>query len=201
MRVIPWSARFSALAAAVVLSAGAAPSLPAGTRIPARMNTSIATRAALGPNRIPDVHRAGEEYAASVTDPVGSGCARIDPGAVVHGRVSELRPGVELSGVKLALTADDIDGRPVAAHVVASDVERVPATDLGRTADSAAFAGIVMGGVFFGLPGIMIGYGAGASAGAIGAYNERRVEAWLPAGSSIQVELDEPLTLPTRRTC
>lgn len=200
MRAFSWGAR-SALAAALVLSTGAAPSLPAGTRIPARMNTSIATRAALGPNRVPDVHRAGEPYAASVTDPVGSGCARIDPGAVVHGRVAELAPGVELSGVKLALTADDIDGRPVAAHVVAPGVERVPATDQGRTADSAAFAGILFGGIFFGLPGIMIGYGAGGAAGAIGVYNERRVEAWLPAGSNIELELDEPLTLPTRRTC
>jgi hypothetical protein len=200
MRAIPWGGR-CALAFALVLSTGASPSLPAGTRIPARMNTSIATRAALGPNRVSDVHRAGEEYAASVTDPVGSGCARIDPGAVVHGRVAELRPGVELSGAKLSLTADDIDGRPVAAHVVAPGVERVPATDLGRTADSAAFAGILFGGIFFGLPGIMIGYGAGGVAGAVGAHNERRVEAWLPAGSNIEVELDEPLTLPTRRAC
>jgi hypothetical protein len=166
---------------AVVLALASA-ALPAGTRIPVRMNTSIATARALGPNRIPDVTRVGEPFAASVIDPIGNSCARIDAGAVVHGRVSALAPATGSGRVELALTADSVE-----------------ATDLGRRADGAAFTGILVGGIFFGLPGVMIGYGAGGGAAAVDVYHERRVEAWLPAGSTIEVELDEPLALPTRR--
>jgi len=187
------------MGAIAVLFALASAALPAGTRIPARMNTSIATAKALGPNRIPDVTRAGEPFAASVTSPVGDGCARIDAGAVVQGRVASLSPGTGSGRVDLALTADSVDGHPLRAHVVGAEPEQVPATDLGRRADGAAFTGILVGGIFFGIPGVMIGYGAGGGAAAVDAYHERRVEAWLPAGSTIEVELDEPLALPARR--
>jgi hypothetical protein len=183
---------------AVVLALASA-ALPAGTRIPVRMNTSIATARALGPNRIPDVTRVGEPFAASVIDPIGNSCARIDAGAVVHGRVSALAPATGSGRVELALTADSLDGHPLRAHVVGAEPEKVEATDLGRRADGAAFTGILVGGIFFGLPGVMIGYGAGGGAAAVDVYHERRVEAWLPAGSTIEVELDEPLPLPTRR--
>jgi hypothetical protein len=178
----------------------ASATLPAGTRLPARMNTSIGTAAALGPDRVSDVSRPGEPWAASLTEPVGVGCARLDAGAVIDGRVAKLAPGTGSSGVALALHADTVAGRALRAHVVA-DPQRVPATDLGQRADSAAFAGILIGGIFFGIPGVMIGYGAGGGGAAVDAYHERRVEAWLPAGTTVEVELDEPLTLPTRRAC
>jgi hypothetical protein len=183
-------------------STAASVALPAGTRIEARLNTSIGTARALGPDRISEVDRAGEDYAASVIDPVGQGCARIDPGAVVHGRVVKLSPGKGVDPVKLELSAESLDGRPLRAHVVDPEPQKVERTDLGKSADSAAFAGILFGGIFFGIPGVMIGYGAGGAAATVATVQERRVEAWLPAGSTIEVELDEPLTLPTRRaTC
>jgi hypothetical protein len=195
MRALLWGAAALALA-----STGATSALPAGTRLEARLNTSIGTARALGPDRISEVHRAGEDYAASVIDPVGAGCARVAPGAVVHGRVVTLAPGKGVDPVKLELSADSLDGRPLRAHVVGPDPQKVESSDLGKAADSAAFAGILFGGIFFGIPGVMIGYGAGGAAATVSAVQERRVEAWLPAGTTIEVELDEPLTLPTRRT-
>jgi hypothetical protein len=164
------------------------------------MNTSIGTARALGPDRISDVTRAGEPWAASVEGPIGVGCAGLDAGAVVNGRVSTLAPGTGASTVKLTLDADSVDGRALHAHVVAKP-ERVQSTDLGKRADSAAFTGILIGGIFFGIPGVVIGYGAGGGAAAIDTIHERRVEAWLPAGTTVEVELDEPFTLPTRRAC
>ncbi|HEY1586008.1 MAG TPA: hypothetical protein VGH63_10000 [Polyangia bacterium] len=189
----------SALLAALALAS--ATTLPVGTRIPARMNTSIGTASALGPDRISDVTRAGEPWAASVEAPIGVGCAGLDAGAVVNGRIATLAPGTGAGAVKLTLDADSLDGRALHAHVVA-EPERVQSTDLGKRADSAAFTGILVGAIFFGVPaGLMIGYGVGGGAAAIDTIHERRVEAWLPAGTTVEVELDEPLTLPTRRAC
>ncbi len=187
----------TALVAALVL---ASTTLPVGTRIPARMNTSIGTATALGPNRISDVTRAGEPWAASVTDPIGAGCTRVDAGDVVNGRVTKLAPGTGAGSAKLTLDADSLNGRTLHAHVVA-EPEHLPSTDLGKRADSAAFSGLMIGAIFFGWPGLMVGYGAGGGAAAIDTFHERRVEAWLPAGTTVEVELDEPLTLPTRRAC
>jgi hypothetical protein len=193
----------TALVAALVLAStvtSPAVTLPAGTRIEARMNTSIGTAKALGPDRISDVTRAGERWAASVTEPVAAGCARLPPGAVWSGSVAALAPGTGVGRVKLTLDADSLDGRIARGHVV-TEPERVQSEDLGKTADSAAFAGIFVGTIFFGFPGLIVGYGAGGGAAAVGTYHERRVEAWLPAGTTVEVELDEPLTLPTRRAC
>ena len=189
-----------ALVLAFAVASATTTTLPAGTRIEAQMNTSVGTAEALGPNRISDVTRAGEPWAASVTDPVAAGCARLDKGAVIGGRVGALAPGTGARGIELTLDADTVDGRPLHAHV-AAEPQRVPAIDLGKRADSAAFSGIVVGTIFFGIPGLMIGYAAGGGAAAVDAIHERRVEAWLPAGSTVEVELDEPLTLPTRRAC
>ena len=176
---------------------GASVVIPAGTRLVARMNRTIGSVRALGPDRVAELTRAGEEYAASVTTPIfdGEGRERIPAGAVLHGRVKALAAGVGVRPARLELTAERFAGYALHAHVVTTEVQLLPSSDLGQTADSAAFAGVLMGGIAFGLPGIMIGYGAGASPAAVGAIRERRVEVWLAAGTLITVELDEPLVL------
>jgi hypothetical protein len=161
------------------------------------MNTTIGTRPALGPDRVADVSHAGETFAATTTAPIfdASGRARVPPGAVVQGRVAVLKPGVGLRSPQLELAAERLDGRALKAHVVTNDVQQLPSTDLGASADSAAFAGALLGGIAFGIPGVVIGYAWGGGDAAVGVVRERRVEAWLSAGDLITVELEEPLTI------
>ncbi len=174
---------------------GSSTPVPAGTRLSARMDTSIGTVAAIGPGRDADVTRAGEQYAASVTTPIFDvhGRERIPAGAILRGRVSALAAGVGAGRARIELTVDRLDGRPIRAHVVAAEIQRLPSHDAGKTADSTALAGIVIGGIAFGVPGVMIGYGGAAAPAAAGVVQQRRVEAWLSAGAMITVELDEPL--------
>jgi hypothetical protein len=181
----------------VALSSTAAFAVPAGTRLSARMNRSIGSAPALGPDRVADVTRAGEEYTASLTVPVvdDEGRARVAVGAILRGRVAALGAGTGVGLAKLELSADALDGRALRAHVVSTEVQWVPSSDLGLTADRSAFVGILLGGIAFGLPGVMIGYAAGGGAAAVATVQDRRVEAWLAAGSTIVVELDEPLAL------
>ncbi|MCU1282219.1 MAG: hypothetical protein JWM53_5765 [bacterium] len=189
-----WSV--AAAGAATAPADGASVVVPAKTRLTARMNRTIGTVRALGPDRVAELTRAGEEFTATVTTPIvdDDGRYSIPAGAILQGRVAALAPGVGARPARLELTAERLDGKELRAHVVSAEVELLPSSDLGKTADSAALAGILLGGIAFGLPGIMIGYGAGGTAAAVGAIQERRVEAWLSAGTLIAVELDEPLT-------
>jgi hypothetical protein len=181
----------------VALSSTAVFAVPAGTRLSARMNRSIGSAQALGPDRVADVTHAGEEYTASLIAPVvdDEGRARVAAGTILQGHVAVLAAGTGADLAKLELSADALDGRALRAHVVTTEVQWVQSSDLGLIADRSAFVGMLLGGIAFGLPGVMIGYGAGAGGAAVGTLQERRVEAWLAAGSTIVVELDEPLAV------
>jgi hypothetical protein len=199
-QVFPLLLGICSLGAAVAPTApagGASVVLPAGTRLTARMNRTIGTVRALGPDRVAELTRAGEEFTATVTTRLfdGDGRERLAPGAILHGRITALKAGVGLRPAQLELTAERLDGKELRAHVVSTEVQLVPSSELGEGAESAAFAGVLLGGIMFGLPGIIVGYGAGGSSAAVGAIQERRVEAWLSAGTSIEVQLDETLTL------
>jgi hypothetical protein len=190
------------LCVVVVAAALAGPSsvLPAGTRLTARMNTTIGTVKAMGPDRIADVTRPGQEYAASLIDPVvdDNGRVLVPAGAVVHGRVAMIARGTGIHRAKLELTAERLDRRPIEARVVEPEIQQLPTTDPGKTADSAAFAGALLGGIAFGIPGVVIGFAFGGGQGGVGVVRERVTEGWLSAGAPITIELTAPLAISQR---
>ena len=173
--------------------------LPRGTHLPVRLDTSIATTHSLGPDRQAEVTRAGEPWAATVAVPIVVGCAGLDAGAIVRGHVRALSPGEGTTPFALELSPESLEGRRLDGHALDVEPERVLSEEHGRNTDGATFFGVVIGAITFGWPGIVIGYGAGGGAAALDTYHERRVEVWLPAGTTFEVELDEPLALPTRR--
>ncbi|HEX8950499.1 MAG TPA: hypothetical protein VF945_01575 [Polyangia bacterium] len=186
---------FALVAGDVVVAPGGV--LPAGARLVARMNTTIGTRHSLGVDRIADETRAGAPFAATVDGAVVDerGRTRLAAGALVHGHVARVERGHGVQRAVIELAVDRLDGRPLAARVVASDVQQLETADAGAQVDATTFWGTIFGGVVFGIPGVAIGHGLAGSFGAINAVRAREVEAWLSAGSLITVELDAPLRL------
>lgn len=171
--------------------------LPAGTRLVARMNTTIGTTRSLGVDRIADETRAGAPFAATVETTVvdADGRTRLAAGAIVHGHVARLERGEGGRRAVLELAVDRLDREPIAARVVASEVQQLDNADVGGEVDATTFWGMVFGGIAFGIPGVAIGHGMAGGLGAVNAVRARTVEAWLAAGSLISVELEEPLRL------
>ncbi len=171
--------------------------LPAGTRLVARMNTTIGTTRSLGVDRIADETRAGAPFAATVESTVVDehGRTLLPAGAIVHGHVARLARGSGVKRAVLELAVDRLDRAPLDARVVESEVQQLDNADVGAQVDATAFWGTVFGGIAFGIPGVAIGHGLAGGFGAVNAVRARTVEAWLSAGSLITIELDEPLSL------
>jgi hypothetical protein len=175
-----------------------------GERVVARMNETIGTARALGPDRLAELTRPGQPYTATIETPIVDidGSVLVPPGALVHGHIASLTPGTGLSAARLELTADAVQlgagDQPLAARVVDTELQQVPTFDAGKTVDSAAFGGAIIGGVAFGIPGVFIGYSFGGTGGAGTVVDERHVHGWLSAGGLITVELEEPLRVKQR---
>jgi hypothetical protein len=180
--------------AAVVAPGGV---LPRGARIVARMNTSIGTRRSLGVENIADETRAGAPFAATVDERVVDehGATELPPGALLHGHIQRIERGHGVQRAVIELAVDRLDARPLEAHVVAAEVQQLPATDAGAEVDTTTFWGMLVGGLVFGVPGVAVGHGLAAGFGAVNTVRARVVEAWISAGSPITVELDEPLRI------
>jgi hypothetical protein len=168
-----------------------------GARLAARLNRNVATARALGPDRIADVTAVGQPWAATLLDDVVDqrGRVRLAAGSVVHGTVRELSPAYGVARPAMALDVDRIGERSVSAHVAEPPFDAVVAGDAGSKVAGGAAGGAIVGGIAFGIPGIVLGYGLGGSAGASAAAGQRRVDAWLAAGSIVIIELDERLAL------
>jgi hypothetical protein len=171
--------------------------VPAGQRLVARMNRSIGTRTSLGPGRFADVTAAGGEFAATVESAIvdRQGRTRLAPGAVVHGHVVSARRGLGLERAELELAVDRLDGRPLRARVTEADVQQVVSMQPEVHAYTLAFWGAIVGGVGFGIPGVVLGYYGSGSAAGLHVARARRTDAWISAGSSITLELTAPLPL------
>jgi hypothetical protein len=182
------------IGAAVVAPGGV---LPPGARLVARMNTTIGTAHSLGVDRIADVTRDGEPFAATVDAAIVDDDARVrvPPGAVLHGRVTHLERGEGIRRAQIELAVDRLETRDLTAHVVEAEVQQLELDDAGAQVDTTTFWGMWVGGIMFGIPGIAIGHGLAGSYGAVNAVRARQVEGWISAGSLITVELDKPLTI------
>jgi hypothetical protein len=171
--------------------------VPAGQRLIARMNRSIGTRSSLGPGRFADVTAAGGEFGATIesaiVDPQGQ--TRLAAGAIVQGHVVSARPGLGLERGVLELAVDRLDRRPLSARIISVDVQQVVSMQPELHAYTLAFWGAMVGGISFGIPGVVLGYYGSGSAAGIHVARARRTDAWISAGSLITLELTAPLPL------
>lgn len=171
--------------------------LPRGARLVARMDTTIGTTHTVGVDDVADETRAGAPFAATLEATIVDehGRTRLPAGAIVYGHVARVARGHGVERAKIELAIDRIERWPVVASVVASELQQLPATDEGVAVDTAAFWGMLFGGIAFGVPGVVIGHGMAGSYGAVNAVRARAVEGWISAGSLVTIELDEPLPL------
>ena len=174
--------------------------LPRGTHLSARMDTTIGTTHSLGVDRIADETRAGAPFAATVETAIVDehGRTLVPAGALLHGHVARLRRGHGIERAVIELAVDRLERAPVAARVVASDLQQLEHGDVGGEVDTATFWGMVVGGIVFGVPGVAIGHGLAGGFGAVNATRARQVDGWISAGSLITVELDAPLSVGGR---
>lgn len=171
--------------------------LPAGARLVAALDEGLST----------DEASAGDRFTATVTTPIvwdgralPSGCLRI----VGHVIRAESGQGARPAQLELAIDALEAGPirRPLEARVTAVALElteeRVDPAQVRR----GRYAGALLGGIFFFLPGAVVGYRVGELAGYGRAVARRGVEASLLPGARLTVQLDEPLPLaPLRNAC
>jgi hypothetical protein len=90
--------------------------------------------------------------------------------------------------------------RPLAGRVDSEAVQQVAEeTDRQRVRGGALggllFGWLLFGGGTIGLPGAALGYGAGGGGGVVSSLAARRIDARLPIGALIKVQLSAPLSL------
>ncbi len=180
--------------------------LPEKTRITLQLNNKLSTR----------VNSEGDAFTAYVTAPVLLGDKLMIPkGSVVTGSVSRIiRPG-RFKGkavLNVLFQSIEIPGRgqlPIAASLARLDAEgnggiRSEGTVEGEGSEGNDLGRIVMPGIVGagvgtlagGGKGAAIGGGIGAAIGLASVFATRGKEIEVPRGSSLDIVLDKPLTIP-----
>ena len=165
--------------------------LPAGTAVAMKLETSLSTKTA----------SVGDRFSARIASPVTvAGSTVIPAGASVSGHVSLTeQPGKASGRGKMQLTYDTVhfNGRSYDL----STTSRVYESESGRGKDAAiigggAVAGGVAGAILGGSAGDAgKGAAAGAVAGTAASLLTRGPQLQLPAGTVLAVSLDRPVTV------
>lgn len=168
--------------------------VPAGTSLQVRLNQRLGT----------EVSNVGDRFTAEVIEPVvtQNGATVIPAGAMVRGEVTGLqrseRAG-EQALIQVAFQTIEIDGRshPLEAQVTDTDVEvDREGSDIGKGAGIGAAAGFVLGAIVGrGVKEGLIGGALGAGAGTVISLGVGDVDANLPEGSGMTLQLTRPLDL------
>lgn len=165
--------------------APAAPGVvPAGTTMTARLDQPLGT----------ETSRVGDVFSATLDAPVVAtdGSVVVPAGAVVSGRVTQLKPSKRVGDqASIALDFDSIrvggESSPLDANVVDTKVKAKG----GRTAKGAgigAAAGAVLGGIIGGnLGGAVVGGLVGAGTGTLIGLGTGDVSPNLPAGTELSL--------------
>jgi hypothetical protein len=180
--------------------------LPEKTRITLQLNNKLSTK----------VNSEGDGFTAYVTAPVQLGDKIIIPkGSIVAGSISRIiRPG-RFKGkavLNVLFQSIEIPGRgqlPIVASLARMDSEgnggiRAEGTVEGEGSEGSDIGRIVMPGIVGagvgtlagGGKGAAIGGGIGAAIGLATVFATRGKEIEVPRGSSMDITLDKPLTIP-----
>ena len=178
--------------------------LPQGTQISLQLNDQLSTK----------VSREGDSFTALVLRPVTQGDRLVIPkGSLVKGSVSRVTSPGRFKGkamMTLRFQYIQINGRgqlPLEASVIKVDGNSVVGPESTVKSDSSigkdagrviipAGAGAGIGGLAGGGKGAAIGAGAGAVWGMIAVFSTRGKDLELHKGSTLEVALDRPLTVP-----
>ena len=172
-------------------AAEAATTVPAGTSMAFTVDETIST----------DDNEVGDQFTATLQSAVtgAGGTTLIEAGTPSRWTVEEASTEGDSTVLAARLESMQIDGEweDIPARVVSADVQTDSAATGGETAAKigvGAAAGAVIGQILGEDTGsTLAGAGVGAAAGTIFALATRGGSATLPAGSTLTVELTEPL--------
>jgi len=149
--------------------------------------------------------RSGEEFAATVSEPVVvDNYMVIPPGTPVRGRVVEAKPSGRLKGrgeIRLALTEVDLNGS-------AYDLNTTSTARAGRSHKARNWwwiggggaGGATIGAIAGGGKGALIGGPIGAGAGTLVAFLTGKHDVRLPAETPLLFKLKQPITVDVARS-
>ena len=182
-----------------------APSVPEGTSLKVKLETTISTFSS----------KVGDPFQGKISEPVViEGKALIPAGAIVEGRVTKLNEPRRIKGKPtIGIFPEHIlmpDGQRymLNAVLVDTDIRGTDVTEEGMFKGSGhnrkdqievaggTGAGMLIGGLIGGGPGLLIGGAVGASATTTHWLVQRR-SAVLPSGTQLMLELSRPMTMST----
>ena len=190
---------------ASMLAAQTSSPVPAGTALMVRLDTTLATFS----------NRVGDPFQAKITQAVVvNGSTLIPVGATVEGRVTKVTEPRRISGKPtIGLLPEAVilpgggryylDATLVDTNIQGSDVNQEgqfkgsghDRRDTLETGGGTA-GGMLIGGLIGGGPGILIGGAVGATSTTVHWLSKHR-SATLPAGTTLTLELNRPLTMGT----
>jgi hypothetical protein len=198
-----WMVLPGALLLAAIATAQAAAPVPAGTALMVKLETTLATFS----------NKAGDPFQARLAQPIVlDGRTIIPAGAVVEGRVTKVDEPRRISGkptigiLPEALVLPTGERLFLDATLVDTDIRGTDVNQEGEFKGSGhdrrdqletgggTAGGMLIGGLIGGPPGILIGGVVGA--GSTGAHwLSKHRSATLPAGTTLTLELNRPLTM------
>jgi hypothetical protein len=196
---------FPCLLLASMLAAQTSSPVPAGTALMVRLDTTLATFS----NRVGDPFQGRVSQAVII-----NGNTLIPVGTTVEGRVTKVSEPRRISGKPtIGILAEAVilptgeryflDATLVDTNIQGSDVNQEgqfkgSGHDRRDTLETGggAVGGMIVGGLIGGGPGILIGGAVGATSTTVHWLSKHR-SATLPAGTTLTLELNRPLTMGT----
>jgi hypothetical protein len=167
--------------------------LPAGTSIPVTLETSLASDT----SHLEDAVRATVRHAIVV-----DGLEVLPAGTAVHGTVTDVAQSAKVKGrARLAVRFNGVVLDDERVGIESAPIAREAASTKGKDAKKVgipAAGGAVLGAIIGGGKGAAIGATVGGGAGAAAVMATRGEEVRVPAGTSLTVRLNEPLTVRVR---
>jgi hypothetical protein len=182
-----------------------APSVPEGTSLKVKLETTISTFSS----------KVGDPFQGKISEPVMvDGKALIPAGAIVEGRVTKLNEPRRIKGKPtIGIFPENIvmpDGQRYMLNAVLVDTDikgtdvneegmfKGPGHDRRDQIEVAAGtgAGMLIGGLIGGGPGLLIGGAVGAGATTTH-WLVQRHSAVMPSGTQLMLELSRPMTMST----
>jgi hypothetical protein len=161
----------------------AAQSIPAGTRIVVRNDSTLSSATA----------RTGRYWTGTMVNDLSvRGRVIARAGSKVRGRIADAEPSGRLSKPgMLALELTSVNGIPVQTDMYAVDGAGHSKSNVTKIGGGAA-VGALLGGIFGGGKGAAIGAGAGAGAGTVGAAATGKKEATIASESTLTFQVIKP---------
>ena len=184
--------------------------IPDGTRIQARLETTLNSR----------TNRQGDRFTAKVTEAIVVGGKEVIPaGTILEGRVAEVKNAGKVKGrAEMNLSYERlIFPNGVSETIVASqaeldetqkeEVDRKEGTIKGESSRKrdatevagGAAVGAGIGAIAGGAKGTAIGAGAGGLIGLVDSMRRKGKEVEIPAGTRFIIRLDRPLTITSTK--